>query len=89
MLNIVPSIQAIGNYEFNNGPEGLAEFLQDANFPVMSCTIVDNKAPVIQGLYQKSNVFTFGEQQVAVIGYTYWNTGEIAPVGMLECKNTL
>ena len=75
-------IQSIGNHEFDIKPAGLADFLKDADFPVLSSNIDDSKEQVIQDLYKKSHVFDFGNEKVAIIGYTYWNTGEIAPAGM-------
>ncbi|XP_072037104.1 snake venom 5'-nucleotidase-like [Amphiura filiformis] len=70
--------QALGNHEFDLTPDGLAPFLKDVQFPVISCNTDASEEPVIDGLFNKSVVLTVGGEQIGVVGYTYSRTSEIS-----------
>ncbi len=70
--------QALGNHEFDLTPDGLAPYLKDVDFDVISCNIDASKEPVIDGLFEKSVVKTVGGEQIGVVGYTHSRTNEIS-----------
>ncbi|XP_022100679.1 5'-nucleotidase-like [Acanthaster planci] len=75
---------ALGNHEFDNGPEGLSKFLEDVHFPVLSSNINASLEPSINGLFNKSTIITVGDQKIGVVGYTYMRTPEISTTGKLK-----
>ncbi|XP_072021390.1 5'-nucleotidase-like [Amphiura filiformis] len=81
MNKIGYDVQALGNHEFDLGPSGLAPFLKDVDFPVISCNIDASKEPVIDGLFNKSVILTVGGERIGVVGYTYSRTDDISATG--------
>ncbi len=72
---------AVGNHEFDDGPEGLAKFLELAKFPVLSGNIVlENEAALkkkIPGLI----VLEVGGEKIGVISVLAEDTGETSSPG--------
>ena len=79
---IVHGFQALGNHEFDNGASGLAPFLHNATFPVLSCNIDARNDPDINGLFLPSVVLELGGEKVGVVGYTTDET----PTLVDQCK---
>ncbi len=71
-------LQALGNHEFDLTPDGLAPYLKDVDFDVISCNIDASKEPVIDGLFEKSVVKTVGGELIGVVGYTHSRTHELS-----------
>ena len=42
-------VMAVGNHEFDDGPQGLADFIEKAEFPVISGNIDVSSEPLLQG----------------------------------------
>ena len=59
-------------------PDGLAPFLRDVDFPVVSANIDASLEPIIEGLFSKSVILNVGGEYIGVVGYTYQRTNEIA-----------
>ncbi|SHI64897.1 bifunctional metallophosphatase/5'-nucleotidase [Wenxinia saemankumensis] len=73
---------AVGNHEFDNGPEGLAEFLDLVEFPVLSANIDVSQNDLLSGRVQKSVVLdTAGGEQVGVISVLAEDTPETSSPG--------
>ncbi|MDE2748892.1 MAG: 5'-nucleotidase C-terminal domain-containing protein [Chloroflexota bacterium] len=60
----------LGNHEFNEGSEKLAEFVQGLNFPTVSANIDFNEDPYLAGLVAPSVVLDVGGESIGIIGLT-------------------
>ncbi|XP_071831452.1 snake venom 5'-nucleotidase-like isoform X2 [Apostichopus japonicus] len=72
---------ALGNHEFDNGVEGLMDFLMNVTFPVLSCNIDASAEPTFEPLFQKSVVVEIGGERIGIVGYTFSRTSEISKPG--------
>ena len=60
----------LGNHEFNEGSEKLAEFVQALNTPTVSANIDFSEDPYLAGLVAPSVVLDVGGQSIGIIGLT-------------------
>jgi len=60
----------LGNHEFNEGSEKLAEFVQGLNFPTVSANIDFSEDPYLAGLVAPSVVLDVGGEPIGIIGLT-------------------
>lgn len=72
---------AIGNHEFDDGPEVLARFVRAAPFPVLSANVDSSAEPALAGLYRSHVVVSRGGTRVAIVGATVEDTPEISSPG--------
>ncbi len=72
---------AVGNHEFNNGPEGLASFVEKVNFPVLMSNADISGSNVLSGLIEKSVVVEKNGEQIGLIGVTPVNNDELSSPG--------
>ncbi|MEL6167132.1 MAG: bifunctional metallophosphatase/5'-nucleotidase [Pseudomonadota bacterium] len=72
---------AVGNHEFNNGPEGLAAFIEKVRFPVLMSNADLSSEPLLSDLVQKSVVITKAGEQIGLIGVTPVNNDELSSPG--------
>lgn len=63
---------AIGNHEFDNGPENLVEFMKQADFPIVCTNMNVSQEPVWPDppIYTSSTILERGGKKIGVIGYT-------------------
>jgi 5'-nucleotidase / UDP-sugar diphosphatase len=61
-------IVTLGNHEFDNGPEQLAEKLKAAKFSIISCNLDFSKVPALDKLVKPSVVKVVDGQKIAFIG---------------------
>ena len=61
---------AVGNHEFDNGPETLARYVAAARFPVLSANIDASADPHLAGLLRPFAVFGRAGLRVGVVGLT-------------------
>src|SRR5262245_45470089 len=73
--------QAIGNHEFDKGPQPLAEYIKRAQFPVLSANIVADASSPIFGLYKPWIVKEVGGQKIGIFGLTTEETPAISSPG--------
>ncbi|WP_102127557.1 bifunctional metallophosphatase/5'-nucleotidase [Deinococcus planocerae] len=59
---------AVGNHEFDNGPEALARFAQKAQFPLLASNLDLSAEPLLKDLVKPYAVLSVGGQKVGVIG---------------------
>ncbi|WP_216326967.1 bifunctional metallophosphatase/5'-nucleotidase [Deinococcus aestuarii] len=59
---------AVGNHEFDNGPEALARFAQKAQFPLLASNLDLTAEPLLRDLVKPYAVLSVGGQKVGVIG---------------------
>ncbi len=71
---------AVGNHEFDLGPEPLEKFIAGAEFDVLSGNTVIAQQGLLAGL-KEDVVLDFGGEKVAVIGMTTPDTVDIASPG--------
>ncbi len=61
---------ALGNHEFDDGSEVLANFVQGLNFPALSANIDFSEDPLLAGLVEPSVILEVGGEQIGIIGLT-------------------
>ncbi|MBK8051341.1 MAG: 5'-nucleotidase C-terminal domain-containing protein [Anaerolineales bacterium] len=63
-------VMTVGNHEFDNGPAGLANFLDKVKFPVVSANIDASGEPLLDGKIAPYTVLDVNGEQVGIIGLT-------------------
>lgn len=61
-------LQAIGNHDFDDGPQGLAPYLSALKAPVVAANMDTSKEPSLQNLYKPHVVIERGGRKIGVIG---------------------
>lgn len=74
---------AIGNHEFDDGPETLLRFLNHVRFPVVSANTVAEPGSILYQAYPTHAVFNKGGEDIAVIGAVAEDTDETSSPGRL------
>lgn len=69
---------ALGNHEFDDGSEVLANFVKGINFPALSANTDFSEDPLLAGLIEPSVVLDVGGEQIGVIGLTTPETAILA-----------
>ena len=72
---------AVGNHEFDNGPETLARFVKAVRFPVLSANIDASAEPALAGLLKPSVRFVRAGIPIGVIGVTTLQTATTSSPG--------
>ncbi len=72
---------AVGNHEFNNGPEGLASFVQKVEFPVLMSNADLSGSNALKGLIDKSVVIEKAGEKIGIVGVTPKNNDELSSPG--------
>jgi 5'-nucleotidase len=72
---------AIGNHEFDDGPENFARFLRAARFPVLSANIDATIEPALRDMFKSHIVLARAGVKIAIVGATTEDTPEIASPG--------
>ena len=72
---------AVGNHEFNNGPEGLAAFVKKVNFPVLMSNADFSAEGMLDGLIESSIVIEKAGEKIGIIGVTPQNNDELSSPG--------
>ncbi|XP_064489227.1 protein 5NUC-like isoform X2 [Ornithodoros turicata] len=78
-----PDAMTLGNHEFDDGPEGLAPFLQQikGKVPVIASNVDFSRAPSLKGLVSKSTVVNLNGTKVGIIGAVTTETSTISYPG--------
>ncbi|MCV6595161.1 MAG: 5'-nucleotidase/apyrase family protein [Silicimonas sp.] len=72
---------AVGNHEFDDGPEALEEFVKLANFPVLMSNADLSAEPGLKDIIEKSVVIEKAGEKIGLIGLTPINNDELASPG--------
>lgn len=72
---------ALGNHEFDNGPEGLAPFARAVTFPLLAANLDFSKEPRLRHLVRPSTILTVGGQRIGLIGVMTEDLPNIASPG--------
>lgn len=79
---------AVGNHEFDDGPEVLARFAKAVPFPLLSANLDLSREPALEALIKPSAVIRKGGMSIGVIGLTPEDTGTLTlgnrTVGFLD-----
>lgn len=60
----------LGNHEFDNGNKPLADFIDKANFPVLSANIDNSESILLKDKWFSHVIYDIEDRQVAIIGIT-------------------
>jgi 5'-nucleotidase / UDP-sugar diphosphatase len=74
-------VMALGNHEFDDGPEGFAAFLDKVSFPTISGNIDVSGSNVLAGRVQDHVVLEVGGQKVGIISALATDTPETSSPG--------
>ncbi|SKA36847.1 bifunctional metallophosphatase/5'-nucleotidase [Consotaella salsifontis] len=72
---------AVGNHEFDNGPETLADFAKELPFPLLMANADTSREPAIHDLVKASAVIEKNGQKIGVIGLTPQDNAELTSAG--------
>ncbi|MEL7149484.1 MAG: bifunctional metallophosphatase/5'-nucleotidase [Pseudomonadota bacterium] len=72
---------AVGNHEFNHGPESLAAFIDKAEFPVLMSNADLSSEPALKDLVLKSTVVEKAGEKIGLVGVTPRNNDELSSPG--------
>ncbi|MCC1494373.1 bifunctional UDP-sugar hydrolase/5'-nucleotidase [Cognatishimia sp. F0-27] len=72
---------AVGNHEFDDGPEGLAAFLDQVEFPVLSANIDVSQNNLLAGKVRKSTILSRGDERIGVVSVLAEDTPETSSPG--------
>ena len=72
---------ALGNHEFDDGSEVLANFISGLNFPALSANVDFSEDPLLADLVEPSVILDIGGEQVGIIGLTVPETEILSSPG--------
>ncbi|MCB1407606.1 MAG: bifunctional metallophosphatase/5'-nucleotidase [Rhodobacteraceae bacterium] len=72
---------AVGNHEFDNGPEGLLVFTQSAEYPIVAANLDVSGNTMLAGQVVPYAILTAGDLRVGIVGAITNDTPEIASPG--------
>jgi len=72
---------ALGNHEFDHGPENAARYIRALGAPVLAANLDTAEEPALAGLVRPFAVFQHGAARIAVIGLITEETPSIASPG--------
>ncbi len=73
----------LGNHEFDNGIDTLAEFVTGLEFPVVTTNIDVSEEPALANIIERTAVLDVNGQQVGVIGLVTADTPDLSSPGEL------
>lgn len=71
----------VGNHEFDDGSAGLAKFIDNTNFPVISGNIGADFDPDLKGKILPYVIVEMGGQKIGIVGVTTTDTKEVSSPG--------
>ncbi|MEL6584567.1 MAG: bifunctional metallophosphatase/5'-nucleotidase [Pseudomonadota bacterium] len=72
---------AVGNHEFDDGPEGLATFVDAVSFPVLSGNIDVSGEPLLAGKVPGTTILEVGGERVGIVSALASDTNETSSPG--------
>jgi len=72
---------AVGNHEFDDGPETLRVFMDSVNFPVLMANANIDMEPELKGNLQKSTTVLKNNRKIGLIGINTIDTAELSSPG--------
>lgn len=84
-INLLPhDAHAIGNHEFDDGPEGLVPYLKGLKAPVLAANLDTSDEPSFAGTYQPSIIVERHGRKIGIIGLITVDTEVFAPTGKVK-----
>ncbi len=74
-------VMAVGNHEFNHGPEVLRSFADAVNFPLLMANATTDQEPLLAGAIQPSLILERGGEKLGIIGVTPQDNQELSSPG--------
>jgi 5'-nucleotidase / UDP-sugar diphosphatase len=74
-------VMAVGNHEFDDGPKGLADFIDKAEFPVISGNIDVSSEPLLKGKVKGYIIKEVGGEKIGVVSTLAEDTVETSSPG--------
>jgi len=71
----------VGNHEFDDGPKGLADFIKQADFPVISGNTSVRSEPLLNGQLPGYVIVEKGGQKIGIVGILTTDTTDISSPG--------
>lgn len=81
MTSIGYDAMAVGNHEFDDGPEGLAVLADGADFPVVSGNLDLSRSNVLNGKVGDIAILDVGGERIGIVSALSMDTPEIASPG--------
>lgn len=78
---IMPDAMAVGNHEFDDGPQKLADFITAAKFPVISGNTKIDTDPILKGLINGYVIVEKGGERIGIVSVLATDTGETSSPG--------
>ncbi|MFN7171706.1 MAG: bifunctional metallophosphatase/5'-nucleotidase [Fimbriimonadaceae bacterium] len=72
---------AVGNHEFDRGPEAFARFIEHATFPVLACNLDLSEEPALRDLIKPYVILEVEGQKIGIIGAVVENLREVTTLG--------
>ena len=83
-------VMAVGNHEFDDGPEELAKFLEAAEFPIISGNTNVENEPILAGKLEGTHVLEIGGEKVGIVSALAEDTDETSSPGEnVEFEDTI
>jgi 5'-nucleotidase/UDP-sugar diphosphatase len=74
-------VMAVGNHEFDDGPEELAKFLEAAEFPIISGNTNVENEPLLAGKLEGTHVLEIGGEKIGFVSALAEDTDETSSPG--------
>ena len=74
-------VMAVGNHEFDDGPDGLLKLIEAVDFPVISGNIDVSQSNILAGKVQNHVVLEIGGERIGVISVLATDTAETSSPG--------
>ncbi|MFV0292886.1 MAG: bifunctional metallophosphatase/5'-nucleotidase [Paracoccus sp. (in: a-proteobacteria)] len=72
---------AVGNHEFDDGPEALAALIDATKFPIISANIDASQSNLLKDKLMRSTVIDAGGEKIGIVGGTTMDAPEISSPG--------
>lgn len=81
MEAIAYDVMAVGNHEFDDGPQGLADFIEKVSFPVVSGNLDLSGEALLDGKVENHVVLEVGGQKIGIVSALATDTVETSSPG--------
>ena len=81
MEDIGYDVMAVGNHEFDNGPKGLASFIDAVSFPVISGNLNMDNEVLLRDRVKNSIVLDIGGEKIGIVSALATDTVDTSSPG--------
>lgn len=74
-------VMAVGNHEFDDGPQALADFIDLVNFPVISGNTSTYSSDLLKNRIERYKILTIGGKKIGVVSVLATDTAETSSPG--------